>query len=660
MKGFEKIELVSPSPNPSSSVTDQSPEITQPDRSRRGAKLGLGKLENIKNKKILSVLLAILIIFLLLIAVPSLLVYSSAKKTYAQVNTTVVALKNQDIALVEKELKNTREALSDTQSKMRLLFIVRFIPGPNIYYNDAKHLINAGFHGLDAADVFVASVEPYADVLGLKGEGTFTGGTAEQRIQTAVATMGKVTPKIDEIADSLKLAKVEIDEVNPDHYPAFILGGKVKNGVVKMRTLADEGTTFIDDARPLIKVLPELLGEKEPKKYLVIFQNDKELRPTGGFITAYAVFTVDKGVITADSSDDIYKLDDSISGKEKAPPPILKYLPKVPLFNLRDSNLNPDFQESMDEFRKLYDKAAGAPDVDGIIALDTHALVSVMNVLGDIEVNGQTYTTKTDERCDCPQVIYELLEFAGIRVQYVREDRKSIIGDLMLAIMKKALSSSPGQYWGPLIQTGFSEIGKKHVLFSLEDENAQKGLSAINATGQIRDFEGDYFHLNEANFGGSKSNLFVDQDITQEYSVSKDGVITKTVIVNYKNPHKPSNCNLEAENSLCLNAAWRDWFRVYVPKGSKLVESTGSEVKLTSYEESGKTVYEGFLTVRPLGIAKLKLTYTLPFKLEKGSPLPYLIQKQPGTEDDEYVIKVSGQETNKFILDTDKILNLDL
>src|SRR3989344_5120233 len=549
MKGFEKIELVSPSPNPSSSVTDQSPEITQPDRSRRGAKLGLGKLENIKNKKILSVLLAILIIFLLLIAVPSLLVYSSAKKTYAQVNTTVVALKNQDIALVEKELKNTREALSDTQSKMRLLFIVRFIPGPNIYYNDA---------------------------------------------------------------------------------------------------------------RPLIKVLPELLGEKEPKKYLVIFQNDKELRPTGGFITAYAVFTVDKGVITADSSDDIYKLDDSISGKEKAPPPILKYLPKVPLFNLRDSNLNPDFQESMDEFRKLYDKAAGAPDVDGIIALDTHALVSVMNVLGDIEVNGQTYTTKTDERCDCPQVIYELLEFAGIRVQYVREDRKSIIGDLMLAIMKKALSSSPGQYWGPLIQTGFSEIGKKHVLFSLEDENAQKGLSAINATGQIRDFEGDYFHLNEANFGGSKSNIFVDQDITQEYSVSKDGVITKTVIVNYKNPHKPSNCNLEAENSLCLNAAWRDWFRVYVPKGSKLVESTGSEVKLTSYEESGKTVYEGFLTVRPLGIAKLKLTYTLPFKLEKGSPLPYLIQKQPGTEDDEYVIKVSGQETNKFILDTDKILNLDL
>ena len=230
----------------------------------------------------------------------------------------------------------------------------------------------------------------------------------------------------------------------------------------------------------------------------------------------------------------------------------------------------------------------------------------------------------------------------------------------MLAIMKKALSSSPGQYWGPLIQTGFSEISEKHVLFSLENKDAQKGLSAVNATGEIRQFDGDYFHLNEANFGGSKSNLFVDQNVTQEFSVDKDGIITKTVTVNYKNPHKPSNCNLEAENSLCLNAAWRNWFRVYVPKGSKLSDSSGSEVKMKTYEEFGKTVFEGFLTVRPLGIARLSLTYTLPFKLDKNSQLPFMIQKQPGTEKDEYTIKIGEKEVEKLVLDTDKTLYLDL
>lgn len=654
MDGFEKIELSSDAPVKSSSTPMQKTQEAPKTGSR------FSKLGRLKNKKVGIALGVILILFVVLMIIPGFLTYLSAKKTYAQVNATVDALKKQDIEATDKELKKTREALRDTQQKLNLLMVMRFIPGPNIYYNDARHMVNAGFYGLDAADIFVESVEPYADVLGLKGQGSFAGGSAEQRIETAVSTMGKVTPRIDDIAKSLKLAQKEIEHVNPNDYPAFIAGGKVRNGMMTMRTLADDGTKFIEDASPFIKVLPQLLGEKEEKKYFVLFQNDKELRPTGGFLTAYAIFRINKGVIKVDTSEDIYTLDNTISGKEKAPEPILKYLPKVPVLNLRDSNLSPDFQESMKEFRDIYKDAGNYVDVDGIIAIDTHALVAAMNVLGDIQVNGQTYTTKIDERCDCPQVIYELEEFAGIRVQYIRSDRKSIIGDLMLAIMNKAFQSSPKQYWGPLMQAMFSEIGQKHILFSLENKDAMEGLSAVNATGQIREFEGDYFHLNEANFGGAKSNLFVDQNVEQEYTVGGNGVITKKVTVNYKNPHKPSNCNLEAENSLCLNAPWRNWFRIYVPKGSKLKDSTGSEVKMTTYEEFGKTVFEGFLTVRPLGIGKLTVEYTLPFKVEDGSPLPVMIQKQPGTAEDEYTLKVNGKQKEKFVLDQDKEIELDI
>jgi hypothetical protein len=655
MDGFEKIELSSPAPSKNISSKES---ITQP--LDQGSRSRFSKLKKFKNKKVGIGFLVVFLILAVLIIVPGFLTFLSAKRTYAQVNATVDALKKQDIDATGKELKKTREALKDTQSKMNLLVVMRFIPGPNIYYNDARHMINAAFYGLDAADTFVQSVEPYADVLGLKGQGTFVGGSAEQRIETAVKTMSKVTPKIDDIAKSLELAQKEIAYVNPNDYPAFIAGGKVRKGMETMRTLADDGTKFIEDASPFIKVLPTLLGDPEEKKYLVLFQNDKELRPTGGFLTAYAIFRINKGVIKVDTSEDIYVLDASISNKKKAPEPILKYLAKVPVLNLRDSNLSPDFQESMKSFRELYGEAGKYVNVDGIVAIDTHALVSAMNILGDIQVNGKTYTTKTDPRCDCPQVIYELEEFAGIRVQYIRSDRKSIIGDLMYAIMDKAFKSSPKQYWGPLMQTMFSEIAQKHILFSLENKDAMKGLSAVNATGEIKDFDGDYFHLNEANFGGAKSNLFVDQNVEQEYTVNGNGVITKKITVNYKNPFKPSNCNLEAENSLCLNAPWRNWFRVYVPKGSKLKDASGSEVKMTTYEEFGKTVFEGFLTVRPLGVAKLTLEYTLPFKLEKGSPLPFLIQKQPGTAGDEYAIKVNGKQKAKFILEEDKTLDLSL
>ena len=141
--------------------------------------------------------------------------------------------------------------------------------------------------------------------------------------------------------------------------------------------------------------------------------------------------------------------------------------------------------------------------------------------------------------------------------------------------------------------------------------------------------------------------------------MSNDSVITKIVTIQYDNPHPPSDCNLE-RGRLCLNAPLRDWLRIYAPKGSTLVDSKGSEVKVTTYEELGKTVFDGFLTVRPQGKSTFTISYRLPFKLEKGSPLPVLIQKQPGTAGNQYKVVVKGKTVEKFELFTDKKMQLKL
>jgi len=349
-------------------------------------------------------------------------------------------------------------------------------------------------------------------------------------------------------------------------------------------------------------------------------------------------------------------LDATVPNKPVAPKPILKYLANVPRLNLRDTNLSPDFVVSMEEFNKLYAKSPG-PKVDGIIAVDTQALVSAMNILGDVQVNGTKFTTKIDPRCDCPQVIYMLEVFSDKPVQGTRENRKGSIGELMYAIMEKAFSSSPKLYWGPLFQEMLKQTAQKHILFYSYNTDAQLGFESLNASGRIMRAEGDYFHINESNFGVAKSNMFVSEAVDQNYEVKSDGEITKTVTITYKNPYAPSDCNLERGN-LCLNAVLRNWFRIYVPKGSQLISSLGSEAKVTSYDELDKTVFEGFLTVRPRGSAKFTLTYKLPFKLEKTSPLPLLIQKQPGTAGFTYTINAGGKSLEKFDLLTDKEFRL--
>lgn len=657
MDDISKINFETPKQNTEPDVLNSESNSTFSTKSRMTFKQRIRKVLQNKRFRIgAGIVIVILILFFGLVAIQASAFYGSIKATYSQAKLAQDAMKKQNVELAAKELAKTKDKLTDTQGKLHAMGYLNFIPIAHGYYSDADHLINAGFQGLDAAKILVDSIAPYADLLGLKGQGSFVGGTAQQRIETAVKTMSKITPRIDDISEKLSLVRNEIDQVDPNHYPPIGPAKKAKEALTKLKTLTDQSVTLIESSKPLIKILPELLGEPKEKKYLVLFQNDKELRPTGGFITAYSFFRLDSGVVHVDTSNNIYNLDDTISGKSIAPSVLQKYL-EVKTLNLRDINLSPDFKVSMNDFNALYKKAGGYQKVDGIIAVDTQALVAAMNILGDIEVGGSTWSTKTDPRCDCPQVIYNMEVYADQPTNKIIDNRKGIIGDLMYAIMQKAFSSSPKLYWGPLFQTMLNQIAQKHILFNMNNSQAQLGMEGLNAAGRIMSSEGDYLHINEANLGGAKSNMFITEDVAQDYSVGSDGTITKTVTINYKNPYAPSDCNLERGN-LCLNAVLRDWLRIYVPKGSKLVNSQGSEVKMKTYDELGKTVYEGFLTIRPRGVAKFTISYTLPFKLAQNSVLPLMIQKQPGTQASSYSITKSGQSVQTFNLDSDKTLNL--
>lgn len=646
MDGFQKIDL-------------DKKEIK---REKNRSAVGNRKFSKILGKNslrigIVLVVLAVLSVFTIIL--PAQKTYRSARATYASAKLVAAYVKTQNIQEAQNELKRTKILMATAQKDLNSLSFLQFIPIAGWYYNDADHFVKAGTHGIVTGEILLDSLAPYADVLGLKGQGSFVGGTAEERIKTAVLTMGKVTPKISELSDSLVAVRSEIDQIDPNHYPVFIFGKKVNTQLKQLQVLTDQGVTFVEQAQPLIKVLPSLFGETKEKKYLILFQNDKELRATGGFITAYAIFRIDKGVIHVDKSDDIYNLDNSIPNKPAAPEPIRKYLPKVTSFNLRDSNLSPDFIDSMKTFNSMYNKAGQKVEVDGIIALDTHVLVSVLKILDDqITAGGISFNTKIDSRCDCSQVIYVLEDNISRPVNYVKTGRKDLLGTLLYALMEKALKSSPKLYWGPLFQDLISQVQRKHVMFYLFDKNAQSGIESLNAAGKIQNFNGDYLHINDVNFAGAKSNLFTTQTVEVAYQIKNGGQIEKTITINYKNTHAPSDCNLE-RGGLCLNAELRDWVRIYVPKGSKLIDSKGSEVKVQTKEDLGKTVFDGFLTVRPLGKTTYTLTYLLPFKVEKGS-LPVLIQKQPGTDDNEYTIKVNNRTIEKFPLLTDKELKLKM
>lgn len=654
--GFSKINI-DDVPKESDSTTSSSTEKTTKESAEKKPIIEMKKTRRLPFSKKLLLIPAIFVLFIIFLTGITIIMgrdfYYSMQKLQVTGKETAAAAKTQNLAETQKKLKELEVQIVDAQNQYQKLGYLGYIPLINAYYNDGKHGLNAGLNGVQAGIISVDSILPYADLLGLQGESKFVSGSADQRIQTAVKTLDKVTPQIGKISEKIAVVKNELDQIDPNRYPEKVGNTVVRDRIVSYRNLFDNTANLFLNATPLLEVLPELLGEPEPKRYLILFQNDKELRPTGGFITAYAVFKVEGGKLTVEKSDDIYKLDEMKPKKFPAPPEVLKYHKGVYSLELRDSNLSPDFPTSMKKFEELLSSIDGFPKYDGIIALDTHVLVSAIEILGEFNIGGRKFSAENDPRCDCPRAVFELEDYSTRPVAYIREDRKDIISTLLYEIMQRALGVSPSQYWGRLFQMGLEESEQKHILFSFKNPKAQKGIENLDYGGQIKSFDGNYLHISDANMAGAKSNLFVKEYVDYDLQVDGSGVGTVTLTIDYKNPAPPSDCNLES-GGLCLNGLLRDWVRIYVPKGSELLEFKGSEMETTTYDSLGKTVLEGFVTVKPQGSAKIIIKYKLPGKIDRGVDLPFLIQKQPGTDGNEYIIKVNGRQIEKFPLLTDK------
>ena len=608
-----------------------------------------------RKKIIISAVLGLLGVFLVLGVLTYIFVYTPAMEIKAkgmevkqEAELLKADVKSNDIDLIKNRMNSLSNKYAGLEKESEQIYWAAFVP----YVSDYRNGIEAGRYTIEAGKESIEAIYPYADLIGFKqGEQSFYEKSAEDRLQTAVITLDKMLARIDVVAKNIEEAEKRIEQIDPNRYPEKLGQYEVRSTITDMKGQFQGMATLFVDAQPLLKQLPAILGAEEEKNYLILFQNTAERRATGGFYTFFAVFNINKGKLSIKDSSDIYDLDNSIASHPAAPEKILEYHKDVTRFYLRDSNLSPDFAESVALFDSLYQKSGRKVKYDGIIAMDSKVLVDMLKIFGDTQVNGINFSAETDPRCDCPQVIYSLFDIVDRPVNYVKVDRKRILGNLMLELFYKAIGFSPSKYWGQMAQAMFQDLDEKHIILYFTDPKIQAAVEKMNYAGRIQDVEGDYLHINNVNFAGAKSNMFIDEEVSSETSFEGD-TVKRTVSIKFKNPHPHSDCNLE-RGGLCLNATLRNWIRFYVPEGSELVSFKGSKTKTLTYDELGKTVYEGFMTVDPKGVAEVTIEYTLPSSITKDNYQLY-VQKQPGVENQELTVEVGGKElfTGPFRVDT--------
>lgn len=425
----------------------------------------------------------------------------------------------------------------------------------------------------------------------------------------------------------------------------------------------------------LVQVLPEIFSNSN-KNYLMLFQNNAELRPTGGFIGSVAQINLSNNKISNFQIRDVYELDGQLKAHVEPHYIVRRYL--QPHLYLRDSNFSLNFEDSASTSALLYNLET-KEKVDGVIAVDFEILKKYIETFGPIKLYDYNITLDSSNLFDFIESTIKKGNFAG------SQEKKNILSSIFDQILINA-KENPS-----IILKSFSllpELFKeKYILFAFRDNSIQAPFNIYNLSDSYSDQRiknnntfYDLFSVNEANITSNKANLTLKRSIDYNiYLSSKE--TTSSAILNIINDDK---------NSLDYFA----YIRFVAPHGSKVnsVKIDGVEKKTVPaitdykvYEKKGfkppkeleleDSVYDnnqifGLTTKVPKGKnQKIEIDYSNASILpENLNNYDLLFIKQPGT--DPYALKVnlfyknnSGSIITKSFnqtINSDQEINLNL
>lgn len=198
--------------------------------------------------------------------------------------------------------------------------------------------------------------------------------------------IGALSPGFDAVARELKAPSAALSGLDAQGLISPLRGPV---GQAQLRLASLDRVTR--GAATASRLLPPLLGGDGPRSYLLVVQNNAEIRATGGLPGALALLEARNGKVTL--------------GKQFATPDFMvQKRPFLPITSgersvygggfgrdLRGLNATPDFPRAAALFRAAVARTQGV-SVDGVLAVDPVTLSAVMRATGPITFGGERLT----------------------------------------------------------------------------------------------------------------------------------------------------------------------------------------------------------------------------------------------------------------------------
>ncbi len=429
---------------------------------------------------------------------------------------------------------------------------------------------------------------------------------------------------------------------------------KIDLSNIKFNSYRDKINSFKDELPILLnwlkqgndtaQILAYLLGVDSPKRLMLVFQNNTELRPSGGFMGSYAIVDVKNGQIKKIDvpGGGFYDLKGSLAVKVDAPYPFHLF---SPIWQPWNANWFFDWPTSAQKIEWFYDKSGG-PTVDGIIAFTPNVLADILKVVGEIDMPDYNLKINSDNFI---RLLQTQVEFG-----YDKEENqpKKIIADLMPKLLAK-LSQVDKNKLIELWQFINNDLKQKQILVYTNNSVIEGRIKSMGWGGEVLPAKLDYLAVIHTNVAGGKTDQAVKNSIRHQVKILADGrVIDKLELTR---THKGD------EKDVFLGATNIDYVRFYVPKGSRLLKASGfdalpknrkfqweDELKkdvdlarvdrqlkvdkendgMRISQEFDKTVFGNWIIVRPGEKQTVSLEYILPFKLKIYSDIHTVARKK--------------------------------
>jgi hypothetical protein len=510
------------------------------------------------------------------------------------------------------------ESLDKFQSR----FFIKNLKFLSDNVSDLKSLAQAAKILSDSVESSLLLIGDLEDIFSGRIAGSFYEFKAEERYRI-LKTFYESYPEMNGIKANIDLALFYLNQSSNN----FILSSYAKDLDVLKKELSFISSS-LEDAILFSSLIPFVAGYPEPVSYLLILQNNHELRPSGGFVGTYGILEIHSGDISRLETHDIYHLDMPASLDEsfnvQPPEAIRKYLGLDRWF-MRDANWSPDWPSSALNLQWFYERemiASGREDeiidFSGVIAINPKLVIDFLGLIGPVKIADKIY----DENNFMEILQYEV-EVAFREDGIPEWERKEVIGDILKEI-KENVFDLDSHLWADAIDILKDNVRKKDVLVYLNDDHGQKISSILNWSGEVKDALSDYLMIVDANMAAFKTDRVMHKEINYYLKEEVDGRLRARLEISYRND------------------GWFDWqttryrsfTRAYVPYGSILLPGSLGDSSSDKEIRHPKTYFSSFISVEPKDSKTLVFEYYLPekvsFILDEHNFYSLDLQKQPG------------------------------